>query len=286
MVIFNENLAKVAEKYLRKGAKVYLEGSLQTRKWTDKDGAEKYSTEVVLQRFNGTLVMLDGRGGEGGPATGGRQRGSCRPSSATRWMTRSLSRLRSRLSCHCLAGCATSSGVAGRRYPGRLRSRPPISPFIGAVLCPADGAAMAIVPGIAVTNGHNRNLVDPEKRDRGSARTMTFCFSATLIRLSPKWQSHSWVKPSAPMARAGWRPASGPWRGARHSDLHRLHRACLFHLCRQCRPGFSGGPVLDGSGRLIGITFGYKDEDRPEADLCLSDGTGVGRTFRHCGEAK
>ena len=66
VVIFNENLAKVAEQYLRKGAKVYLEGSLQTRKWTDKDGAEKYSTEVVLQRFNGTLVMLDGRGESGG----------------------------------------------------------------------------------------------------------------------------------------------------------------------------------------------------------------------------
>ncbi len=68
VVIFNKNLADVAEKYLRKGAKVYLEGSLQTRKWTDKDGAEKYSTEVVLQNFNGTLVMLDGRsgGGEGG----------------------------------------------------------------------------------------------------------------------------------------------------------------------------------------------------------------------------
>jgi len=66
VVIFNENLAKVAEQYLRKGSKVYLEGSLQTRKWTDKDGADKYSTEVVLQRFNGTLVMLDGRGGEGG----------------------------------------------------------------------------------------------------------------------------------------------------------------------------------------------------------------------------
>ena len=66
VVIFNKNLADVAEKYLRKGAKVYLEGSLQTRKWTDKDGAEKYSTEVVLQNFNGTLVMLDSRGGGGG----------------------------------------------------------------------------------------------------------------------------------------------------------------------------------------------------------------------------
>src|ERR1700691_6621242 len=54
VVIFNENLAKVAEQYLRKGAKVYLEGSLQTRKWTDKDGQDKYSTEIVLNRFHGT----------------------------------------------------------------------------------------------------------------------------------------------------------------------------------------------------------------------------------------
>jgi single-strand DNA-binding protein len=73
VVIFNENLAKVAEQYLKKGAKVYLEGALQTRKWTDKDGAEKYSTEIVLNRFNGTMVMLDGRsgGGEGGGFGGG-----------------------------------------------------------------------------------------------------------------------------------------------------------------------------------------------------------------------
>src|SRR5579872_7289426 len=73
VVIFNENLAKVAEQYLRKGAKVYLEGSLQTRKWTDKDGAEKYSTEVVLQNFRGELTMLDGRsgGGEGAGAARG-----------------------------------------------------------------------------------------------------------------------------------------------------------------------------------------------------------------------
>lgn len=61
VVIFNENLAKVAESYLRKGSKVYLEGSLATRKWTDKDGIEKYSTEVVLNKFNGTLVLLDGK---------------------------------------------------------------------------------------------------------------------------------------------------------------------------------------------------------------------------------
>ena len=73
VVIFNKNLADVAEKYLKKGAKVYVEGQLQTRKWTDKDGAEKYSTEVVLQNFRGELTMLDGRsgGGEGGGFGGG-----------------------------------------------------------------------------------------------------------------------------------------------------------------------------------------------------------------------
>ena len=67
VVIFNKNLAEVAEKYLRKGSKVYLEGQLQTRKYTDKDGNEKYSTEVVLQGFNSALTMLDTRG-EGGSA--------------------------------------------------------------------------------------------------------------------------------------------------------------------------------------------------------------------------
>ena len=60
VVIFNENLAKIAEQYLKKGAKVYVEGQLQTRKWTDQAGVEKYSTEVVLQGFNATLTMLDG----------------------------------------------------------------------------------------------------------------------------------------------------------------------------------------------------------------------------------
>jgi single-strand DNA-binding protein len=64
VVIFNENIARVAEAYLRKGSKVYVEGQLQTRKWQDKDGQDKYSTEVVLQRFRGELVLLGGRGGE------------------------------------------------------------------------------------------------------------------------------------------------------------------------------------------------------------------------------
>src|SRR5215207_9820367 len=63
VVIFNENLARVAEQYLKKGSKVYLEGQLQTRKWTDQSGVEKYSTEIVLQRFRGELTILDSRGG-------------------------------------------------------------------------------------------------------------------------------------------------------------------------------------------------------------------------------
>ena len=62
VVIFNENLAKIAEQYLKKGAKVYVEGQLQTRKWQDQSCVEKYTTEVVLQGFNATLTMLDGRG--------------------------------------------------------------------------------------------------------------------------------------------------------------------------------------------------------------------------------
>ena len=66
VVIFNEGLCKVAEQYLKKGAKVYLEGQLQTRKWTDKDGVEKYSTEIVLSRFRGELVLLDSRGDNSG----------------------------------------------------------------------------------------------------------------------------------------------------------------------------------------------------------------------------
>ena len=74
VAIFNEGLVRVAEQYLRKGSKVYIEGQLQTRKWTDQSGADKYTTEVVLQNYNGTLVMLDGRsdgGGSGGGSSGG-----------------------------------------------------------------------------------------------------------------------------------------------------------------------------------------------------------------------
>lgn len=80
VVIFNKNIAEIAEKYLRKGSKVYIEGAIQTRKWTDKDGQEKYSTEIVLQNFNGTLKLLgDGKGGDSqgqSNSGGGRSSGS------------------------------------------------------------------------------------------------------------------------------------------------------------------------------------------------------------------
>ncbi len=75
VVIFNEHLVNVAKNYLRKGSKVYLEGALQTRKWVDQSGAEKYSTEVVLQGFNGNLTMLDGKR-EGGSSSEGASSGS------------------------------------------------------------------------------------------------------------------------------------------------------------------------------------------------------------------
>ena len=93
VVIFNEGLCKIAEQYLKKGAKVYIEGQLQTRKWTDQAGVEKYSTEVVLQGFNSTLTMLDGRSGGGGGSFGGDDAGgdfgSGGPSDARRRAARS-----------------------------------------------------------------------------------------------------------------------------------------------------------------------------------------------------
>ena len=74
VVVFNEGLCKVIEQYVKKGSKVYIEGALQTRKWTDQSGQERYSTEVVLQGFNSTLTMLDGR--SGGASGGGGDYGS------------------------------------------------------------------------------------------------------------------------------------------------------------------------------------------------------------------
>ncbi|MBL4940332.1 MAG: single-stranded DNA-binding protein [Colwellia sp.] len=71
VVIFNEHIVKVCENYLKKGSKVYIQGSLQTRKWTDQSGVEKYSTEIILQKFKGELQMLDSRGGESSGAPRG-----------------------------------------------------------------------------------------------------------------------------------------------------------------------------------------------------------------------
>lgn len=71
VVIFNEGLARVAEQYLKKGSSVYVEGQLQTRKWQDQNGNDRYSTEVVLQGFNSTLTMLEGRGSSSGASSGG-----------------------------------------------------------------------------------------------------------------------------------------------------------------------------------------------------------------------
>jgi single-strand DNA-binding protein len=90
VVVFNENIVKVCEQYLRKGAKVYVEGAIQTRKWTDQAGVEKFSTEIVLQKIRGELTMLDGRGegageGEAGGYNGGFSSGPrAAPSSAPR----------------------------------------------------------------------------------------------------------------------------------------------------------------------------------------------------------
>jgi single-strand DNA-binding protein len=84
VVIWNEGLAKIAEQYLKKGSKVYLEGSLQTRKWTDQQGVEKYTTEVVLQGFNAALTMLDRAGGGSGEVGGDDDFGSSSPAPRAR----------------------------------------------------------------------------------------------------------------------------------------------------------------------------------------------------------
>ena len=82
IVVFNEGLVRVIKNYVKKGSKLYIEGALQTRKWTDKDGVEKYGTEVVLQGFNGSLTMLDSRSEGGGSSSydqGGQQQSSYSP---------------------------------------------------------------------------------------------------------------------------------------------------------------------------------------------------------------
>ena len=82
VAIFNENLGRVAKNYLRKGSKVYIEGQLQTRKWQDQSGNDRYTTEIVLQKFRGELVLLDARGEGGGGSFGGEDYGSSSGGSA------------------------------------------------------------------------------------------------------------------------------------------------------------------------------------------------------------
>jgi len=84
VIVFSEGLCKVAEQYLKKGAKVYIEGALQTRKWQDKDGQDKYSTEIVLQGFGGVLTMLDGRSEGGGDAESKREQSTSNRASGAR----------------------------------------------------------------------------------------------------------------------------------------------------------------------------------------------------------
>ena len=84
VVIFNDNIVRVAENYLKKGSKIYVEGALQTRKWTDNAGVEKYSTEVVVQKFRGELTMLDGRAGDAERDEGGGYSGSYQQPSGQR----------------------------------------------------------------------------------------------------------------------------------------------------------------------------------------------------------
>ncbi len=79
VVVFNDRIGDVVEKYVRKGSKVYVEGALQTRKWTDQSGQEKYTTEVVIQRFRGELTLLDSRSGGGGDEMGGGGGGGYQP---------------------------------------------------------------------------------------------------------------------------------------------------------------------------------------------------------------
>jgi single stranded DNA-binding protein len=116
VVIFNEKLAEVAQKYIRKGSKIYVEGQLSTRKWTDQSGQERYTTEVVIPRFGGALTMLDGRSGEGGGASmgGGGMDDRLQPA-AERWRRRPSR-----------SGSA-QQGRTGRRHSvlGRPASPPP-----------------------------------------------------------------------------------------------------------------------------------------------------------------
>jgi hypothetical protein len=172
-------------------------------------------------------------------------------------MTRYLSSL---LLLPVLAGCATSSGVPAAGIPEAQIAAAYIPLYHGGFLSHADGAAVAIAPGIAVTNGHNRNLVDP-KAVIGEAKDYDLLFFQ---------DDHS---PARAMAAPQVGEAVSAFGQGADSDLRLAHGVVkTIQTCSGCTapayftfagnagPGFSGGPVLDASGRLIGITFGYKDQ--------------------------
>ena len=119
VVVFNENIGKVVEQYCKKGTKVYVEGQLQTRKWTDQSGVEKYTTEVVLQRFRGELTLLDSRGGGEGRDSFAGGRSARRASAARRRSRPNVRRCRG-----ARAGeAATSTTTSRSERAGRRRSR-------------------------------------------------------------------------------------------------------------------------------------------------------------------
>jgi hypothetical protein len=159
-----------------------------------------------------------------------------------------------------LAGCATSSGVPAATIPEVSIAAAYIPLRHGGVLSHEDGAAMAIVPGIAVTNGHNRNLVDP-----GSVIGEAKDYDLLFFR-----NAHP---PVTEMAEPQLGGAVSAFGQGTDGDLRLAHGVVrTIQTCAGCTapayftfagdagPGFSGGPVLDSSGRLIGITFGYKEE--------------------------
>jgi S1-C subfamily serine protease len=159
-----------------------------------------------------------------------------------------------------LAGCATSSGIPAADIPEASIAAAYIPLHHGSVLSHADGAAMAIAPGIAVTNGHNRNLVD-SKAVIGEAKDYDLLFFRN---------AHSPVTEIAEpqlgeTVRAFGQGTDGDLRLA-HGVVRAIQTCtgctapAYFTFAGDAGPGFSGGPVLDTSGRLIGITFGYKGE--------------------------
>jgi hypothetical protein len=161
-----------------------------------------------------------------------------------------------------LAGCATSSGVPAAGIPEASIAAAYIPLHHGNVLSHEDGAAMAIAPGIAVTNGHNRNLVDP-RTVIGEVKDYDLLFFR-----NPQ-------PPATEMAEPQLGETVSAFGQGTDGDLRLAHGVVrAIQTCTGCTapayftfagdagPGFSGGPVLDTSGRLIGITFGYKDEGR------------------------